>query len=245
MPINEKQLDVVEAYLCEGWSYRKIQEVILKIHSPESGGGFEAMSILHSFGIADDHKNILHGRGFNRDIFRKEMSLKRYLESINEEMVESTTCKIESRLIKAIDKPLCIEDPRVSRLIMSADSILCFAKFHEIINDGQDIGYRITVSSDAAGDLSVCCVFGNDYVFITCEVYNNETLNAAFDVLKCINDINDLKSTKFVLVDGSIVASSRIVFEDHEKFCKKTVSNHIKRLIEDIDGVYGRIHALM
>lgn len=59
-PITEfLEAQVIKAFLIHGHSHRRIQEEILDIPSPERGGGFETMKILHSYGIKGDKKAIL------------------------------------------------------------------------------------------------------------------------------------------------------------------------------------------
>jgi len=71
--MTEKELAVVEAFLCQGWSHRKIQKEILGIEAPERGGGFEAMKILHSYGITGEFKSILKNKPFNSEKFKKSI----------------------------------------------------------------------------------------------------------------------------------------------------------------------------
>ncbi|NLF82380.1 MAG: hypothetical protein GX568_00150 [Candidatus Gastranaerophilales bacterium] len=61
--------DVLKAYLIDGLSHRKIQERILNMEAPARGGGFEAMNILHEFGITGEYKGIL--KRFNGNINNK------------------------------------------------------------------------------------------------------------------------------------------------------------------------------
>jgi len=76
------ELDVVKAFLCNGLSHREIQKNILREDAPVRGGGFLAMNILHRFGIRDQHKNILRGRGFDENLFSEKRHIKAYLEAI-------------------------------------------------------------------------------------------------------------------------------------------------------------------
>lgn len=77
--MKELYLSIAEAYLCNGWSHRKIQEEIMGIEAPERGGGFEAMNVLHGLGIFGEHKNILNGEFFNKISFAKAGNLQDYL----------------------------------------------------------------------------------------------------------------------------------------------------------------------
>jgi hypothetical protein len=47
--MNQKNAAVLRAYLCDGWSHRRIQEEILGIEAPLRGGGYETMKILHDY----------------------------------------------------------------------------------------------------------------------------------------------------------------------------------------------------
>lgn len=49
---------ILKAYLIEGKSHREIQREILGIPAPSRGGGFEAMKILHHYGIKGKDKSI-------------------------------------------------------------------------------------------------------------------------------------------------------------------------------------------
>ena len=77
--MNDLHLSIAEAYLCNGWSHRKIQEKIMGIDAPERGGGFEAMTILHGLGIFGEHKNLLRGKSFDKIAFARAMNLEAYL----------------------------------------------------------------------------------------------------------------------------------------------------------------------
>jgi putative restriction endonuclease len=67
-PINEYlEAQVIKAYLIDGHSHRRIQEEILDIPAPARGGGFEAMKILHSYGIQGDKKAILCSNSFEEE----------------------------------------------------------------------------------------------------------------------------------------------------------------------------------
>lgn len=72
---------VLEAYLCYGWSQRKIQEDVLGIDAPERGGGYEAMKILHSYGIVGEHKYALRGKKFDPQAFEAAGSIRTYLRA--------------------------------------------------------------------------------------------------------------------------------------------------------------------
>jgi putative restriction endonuclease len=81
--MNEIDFEVIEAYLINGWSHRRIQSEILGIEAPERGGGFETMQILHRFGITGEFKNILAGQELNRELFQQSQNIEIYLDNIN------------------------------------------------------------------------------------------------------------------------------------------------------------------
>jgi putative restriction endonuclease len=83
--MNEIDFKVIEAYLIHGWSHRKIQSEILEIEAPERGGGFEAMQILHRFGITGEFKNILAGQELNRELFQQSNNIEIYLDRLRNE----------------------------------------------------------------------------------------------------------------------------------------------------------------
>jgi hypothetical protein len=70
------EIAVLEAFLCKGWSHRKIQKDILGSEAPERGGGFEAMKILHAHGITGEFKSILKNKSFDSDLFKKVGNIK-------------------------------------------------------------------------------------------------------------------------------------------------------------------------
>lgn len=63
--MNQKEVNVLTAYLCEARSHRHIQQKILGIDAPTRGGGYEAMRILHRYGITGKYKGCLRGRSFD------------------------------------------------------------------------------------------------------------------------------------------------------------------------------------
>jgi putative restriction endonuclease len=77
--MNRQEAEVIRAYLCEGWSHRRIQERILGIDAPERGGGYEAMKILHVYGITGEYKSALKGRTFDADAFEAAGNIRNYL----------------------------------------------------------------------------------------------------------------------------------------------------------------------
>lgn len=81
--MNESTLVIIEAYLCKCWSQRKIQKQIMKIDAPERGGGYEAMNVLHSFGVKGEHKGLLKNKSFDRELFMKAQSINGYLSAYN------------------------------------------------------------------------------------------------------------------------------------------------------------------
>lgn len=81
--INDIDFKVIEAYLIEGWSHRKIQSEILELEAPDNGGGYEAMRILHQYGITGSFKGILNGKRLDKNLFVKYRNIKTYLENVN------------------------------------------------------------------------------------------------------------------------------------------------------------------
>ena len=81
--MNETEFSVIEAYLINNWSHRRIQSEILGIEAPQRGGGFEAMKILHKFEIKEEHKNMLNGQVLDRNLFEQVQDIQSYLEQSN------------------------------------------------------------------------------------------------------------------------------------------------------------------
>lgn len=80
--MNRQHAAVLKAYLCDGWSHRQIQERILGIDAPERGGGYEAMRILHGYGVTGEYKSSLYGRTFNPEAFESSGNIRNYCETI-------------------------------------------------------------------------------------------------------------------------------------------------------------------
>ncbi len=80
--MNDIDFRVVEAYLINSWSQRDIQEEILGIDAPTRGGGYEAMKILHIYGIGGEHKGILADQELDRELFAESRSIEEYLRRI-------------------------------------------------------------------------------------------------------------------------------------------------------------------
>lgn len=77
--MNRQEAAVIKAYLCDGWSHRRIQEQILGIDAPVRGGGYEAMKILHVYGITGEYKSSLKGLTFDPDAFEAAGNIRNYL----------------------------------------------------------------------------------------------------------------------------------------------------------------------
>jgi putative restriction endonuclease len=77
--MNRQDAEVIKAYLYDGWSHRKIQVRILGIDAPERCGGYEAMKILHVYGITGEYKYALKGRTFDADAFETSGNIRNYL----------------------------------------------------------------------------------------------------------------------------------------------------------------------
>lgn len=58
--------EIIYSYLVLGWSHRKIEINILNIESPERGGGFKVMEILHSYDIKGGKKGILKDNDYEK-----------------------------------------------------------------------------------------------------------------------------------------------------------------------------------
>lgn len=77
--MNRQEAEVLKAYLCDGWSHRRIQEQILGLDAPVRGGGYEAMKILHGYGVTGEYKSSLKGRTFDADAFEEAGNIRKYL----------------------------------------------------------------------------------------------------------------------------------------------------------------------
>ena len=95
--MNDQKIRAAEAYLCHGWSHRKIQKNILGIDAPVRGGGYKAMSILHGLGITEKYKGILGGRGLDRSIFSEVWNIGKYLEIVDSEDPTETLRKVKEK----------------------------------------------------------------------------------------------------------------------------------------------------
>ncbi len=73
------EIAVIEAYLCQGWSHRKIQEEILGIEAPVRGGGFKTLEILHAYGVTKEYKSIFKNKYFDSELFKKAGNIQNYL----------------------------------------------------------------------------------------------------------------------------------------------------------------------
>jgi len=66
--IDIETINIIEAYLVHGLSYRNIEKTILGIDSPPRGGGFIAMKKLHKLGITEEKKGILRNKNLDDEI---------------------------------------------------------------------------------------------------------------------------------------------------------------------------------
>lgn len=85
---SNDDLLIIKAYLIEKTSYRTIEKDILKIHSPNRGGGFIAKGILNSYGVEGKHKgsvssnNIMELIASNKGVLKETLiKLKEYIKS--------------------------------------------------------------------------------------------------------------------------------------------------------------------
>lgn len=62
------RFQVIEAYLYDAKSHRRIQEDILKMPAPARGGGFITMQVLHEYGIGGDKKGYLIGKVLREEL---------------------------------------------------------------------------------------------------------------------------------------------------------------------------------
>ncbi len=74
---------VINAFLSEGKSHRRIQSEILNIPAPPRGGGFIVMEILHHYEIRNDKKGILQDRVFSDELNNATGMYKRALELVD------------------------------------------------------------------------------------------------------------------------------------------------------------------
>ncbi|WP_100011635.1 hypothetical protein [Lentibacillus sediminis] len=79
---QNKIVEVLKAYLYESKSHRQIQSEILKMDAPPRGGGFEAMIILHHYGISGDKKGILANSDIDEQYLHAKDNYKRGLDLI-------------------------------------------------------------------------------------------------------------------------------------------------------------------
>ena len=86
--MNEKEYMVIKAYLQESWSHRKIQKDVLRLDAPVRGGGFEAMTILHKFGLKKEHKGKPKGQDLTKSELVNLLNNWSQANSFNEEVIE-------------------------------------------------------------------------------------------------------------------------------------------------------------
>jgi serine/threonine protein kinase len=79
LSLDKQDMAVIQAYLCDGWSHRRIEKEILLLPALERGGGYVAMSILRKYGITGEHKSHLKGRPFRREVFEAAGNIHEYL----------------------------------------------------------------------------------------------------------------------------------------------------------------------
>ena len=80
--MNDLDFKVIEAYLIDRWSHRRIQNEILELDAPLRGGGYKTMQILHEYGITKEYKGILVGQKLNRDLLEETRKIEVYLERL-------------------------------------------------------------------------------------------------------------------------------------------------------------------
>jgi len=77
--MNRHDAAVLKAYLCDGWSHRQIQEQILGIDAPTRGGGYEAMRILHKYGVTGEYKALMRGKSLDAQVLISVGNIEAYL----------------------------------------------------------------------------------------------------------------------------------------------------------------------
>lgn len=89
-----KIAEIIQAYLFDGKSHRRIQREILGLPAPARGGGFVVMEILHHFNIRGDKKGVLKNnstyelRKNNDTNFNKALDIYEELNIVKEEAEE-------------------------------------------------------------------------------------------------------------------------------------------------------------
>lgn len=236
--MNNNQLDVVEAYLCKGWSHRKIQKDILKIDAPVRGGGYEAMSILHSFGIRSEHKGIFKGQELDRDLFSEKRSIRGYLETLNDnahritsyDSVNSQTNTSEAdALIK--DNPTTNED-NFERLLIELN-----CEYERIHQDNVSF-FRLAINSDTeAGTVIVVVVLLGNEAIITSRGFIEDVRQDDYLILKHINRININQPFVCFSYDEKKVSSNMFLpFTD--TFCPGVTMNGVLKMVAAISNEY-------
>ena len=81
--MNQREVNVLTAYLCEARSHRNIQEKILGIDAPTRGGGYETMRILHRYGITAKYKGYFRNKSFDPEALIRVGNIGTYLQNHN------------------------------------------------------------------------------------------------------------------------------------------------------------------
>lgn len=77
-----RDIKIMNAYLIEGKSYRKIEKELLNIDKPNSGGGFIAMRLLNSYDIDGSYKSCLSSNTFDSVFAQANDDLKAILSEL-------------------------------------------------------------------------------------------------------------------------------------------------------------------
>ncbi|MDT8717632.1 HNH endonuclease [Clostridium sp. 19966] len=96
---EEEIISVVIAYLYDGLSHRDIQKNILHLPTPQNGGGYISMDILHYFNINGDKKGILDNTDIDNEIQSSSGELKQILLKVKAYKTEeqAISASIKSR----------------------------------------------------------------------------------------------------------------------------------------------------
>ena len=81
---RHKIAEVIEAYLVNGQSHRRIQREILNLPAPARGDGFVVMEILHHFNIRREEKGNLKNNSFNELKYSNDKPFKKALKIYEE-----------------------------------------------------------------------------------------------------------------------------------------------------------------
>jgi hypothetical protein len=84
---SEQDLQIIKAYLVQGYSYRTIEKEILEIESPARGGGFVAKKILNAYGVEGKHKKSITNSNIDEKIISSSNILKQTLTELRKSLL--------------------------------------------------------------------------------------------------------------------------------------------------------------